>query len=121
MRHPGKVFLSAASGITGSACSSATYVLVQKTIPGSSGGRGIATGSQGQPTVKHWLSGISQQEQSKRLLLNKSRILLRLRLDNLIRKQKWLGTHIFICSLPCSREDSKWFTRICKIPHDSSN
>lgn len=59
-----------------------------KTIPGSSSGQGLAPGSPGRSASQHWLSGISQQEQSKWLTLNKTRILLRLRLDNLIRKRQ---------------------------------
>lgn len=47
--------------------------------------------------------GVSQQEASERLSLNKTKILLHLRPGNLIRRQKWLGAYIFICTLPCSR------------------
>lgn len=80
-------------------------------ILGGRGSQPLSAGSQ----------GFSQQEQSKRLSLNESKILLHVRLYNLIRKQKCLGAHIFICSPPCSGGDCKWFTRICKTPHDSSN
>lgn len=61
--------------------------------------------------------GISRQKERPRLPLNKTRILLRLRLDNLIRKQKWLEAYIFICALPgCSEDLLKSVTRICKRP-----